>query len=195
MGDPKKPRKQYERPRRLWDKQRIDTDSKLVETYGLKNMREAWKAQSWVRIKRQNARKLLALQGTEKEFKEKELLASLQKLGILRENATVDDVLALTSKDLLERRLQTVVWRKGLANTAKQARQFIVHGHIAMSGQRVNRPSMMVTKNVEGTITWYREPMQLAVTQKEDPKKAFEAVKPVEGFEEQVAESSKVQGE
>lgn len=194
MGDPKKPRKQYERPRRLWDKQRIDADSKLVETYGLKNMREAWKAQSWVRIKRQNARKLLALSGDEKTFKEKELLESLQKLGILRENALVDDVLALTTKDFLERRLQTIVWRKGFANTPKQARQFIVHGHVAVNGQRVNRPSFMVTKAVEGTITWYREPMQLTVSPKEDPKTAFEAAKPVEGFEEQSTEA-KVQGE
>lgn len=176
MGDPRKPRKQYERPRRLWDKQRIENDSKLVEEYGLKNMRELWKSQSWIRIKRQNARKLLALPIEEKEGKEKELIGSLQKVGILRDNATLDDVLSLTVKDALERRIQTMVWRKGLANTAKQARQFIVHGHISLNGRKADRPSQVVPKIMEGSINWNKNPMQLSAPE-QTKKEAFEEIK------------------
>ncbi len=45
---------------------------------------------------------------------------------------------------LLERRLDNVVYRLGIASTRKQARQFVVHGHILVNGQKVNIPSYRV---------------------------------------------------
>ncbi len=44
----------------------------------------------------------------------------------------------------LETRLDAVVLRSGLARTVYQARQFVVHRHIAVNGQRVDRPSYQV---------------------------------------------------
>ncbi len=46
---------------------------------------------------------------------------------------------------LLERRLDNVVFRLGLANTRKQARQIVRHGHITVNGKRVDIPSALVS--------------------------------------------------
>ena len=45
---------------------------------------------------------------------------------------------------LLERRLDNVVFRLGLANTRRQARQVVTHGHITINGKRVDIPSALV---------------------------------------------------
>lgn len=45
---------------------------------------------------------------------------------------------------LLERRLDNVVYRLGMAATRAQARQFVGHGHIRLNGKRSNIPSMVV---------------------------------------------------
>ena len=45
---------------------------------------------------------------------------------------------------LLERRLDNVVFRLGLATTREQARQLVNHGHILVNGQRVDIPSYEV---------------------------------------------------
>lgn len=45
---------------------------------------------------------------------------------------------------LLERRLDNVVYRLGFASTRRQARQWIVHGHFLVNGQKVNIPSYRV---------------------------------------------------
>jgi len=88
---------------------------------------------------------------------EEELLTRLKKLGIIHENAVLDDVLDLTIEDILERRLQTVVFRKGLAKTMYQARQLITHGHIIIGEKRVTVPSCLVTRNDEEQITYAPE--------------------------------------
>jgi small subunit ribosomal protein S4 len=77
-------------------------------------------------------------------------------MGILtKENATLDDILGLTEESYLERRLQTIVYRKGLARTIYQARQLIVHGHIAINGKRVTSPGYIVMKGEEDLIDFY----------------------------------------
>ncbi len=90
--------------------------------------------------------------GKQAELETKQLLERLRKLGLIREGATLDDVLGLTLEDLLERRLQTMVYRKGLAQTPRQARQMVIHGHITVSGNRVNVPSYLVSVNEEKEI-------------------------------------------
>ncbi len=46
---------------------------------------------------------------------------------------------------LLERRLDTVVYRMGFARTIMQARQFVNHGHLMVNGKKVNIPSFLVS--------------------------------------------------
>jgi small subunit ribosomal protein S4 len=85
---------------------------------------------------------------------ENELLLRLKKLGVLHETAVLDDVLDLTVEDILERRFQTIIYRKGLAKTIQQARQLITHGHIMIGNQRITTPGYIVTKPEETQITY-----------------------------------------
>ncbi|MBE6663392.1 MAG: 30S ribosomal protein S4 [Ruminococcaceae bacterium] len=45
---------------------------------------------------------------------------------------------------LLERRLDNVVFRMGLANSHKEARQLVLHGHFTLNGHKANIPSILV---------------------------------------------------
>ncbi len=50
---------------------------------------------------------------------------------------------------MLERRLDNVVWRMGLAGSRAQARQFVLHGHVRVAGRKVNIPSYLVNVGEE----------------------------------------------
>lgn len=156
MGDPSKLRKKYNSPRKPWDKNRIIAENELCEKYGLGNKKEVWVAKTMLRKKRISARNLFAVKPELLESGKKKLIESLARQGILGADATLDDVLAMTVENFLERRLQTLVFRKGLANTAKQARQFIVHGWIEVDGKKVKSPSYLVPKSEEEKIRYYK---------------------------------------
>jgi small subunit ribosomal protein S4 len=141
----------YETPNHPYQGERISEESGLSGRYGLKNKEELWRAQSELRGYRREARKLLG-RGDTAEYEADEFLARLQRYGILGDQDTLDDVLSLDVTDILERRLQTIVYRKGYANTPEQARQFISHGHIVVEGGRVTRPSAKVETAVEDTV-------------------------------------------
>ncbi len=154
MGDPRRIRKKYQTPSHPWQADRIQEEKKLLEEYGLKNKREIWKALAILRRIRRQARELLGKRGKQAERQEKLLMARLQRLNLLKEGSTLDDVLGLTVRDILDRRLQTLVYKKGLASTIKQARQFIVHGHITVGGKKVTAPSYLVPADEEDTIAY-----------------------------------------
>ena len=141
----------YETPNHPFQGERIADEANLLGRYGLKNKEELWRAQSELRGYRREARKLLGSAG-EHETESAEFLARLKRYGILNEQDQLDDVLSLDVSDVLERRLQTVVYRKGYANTPEQSRQFIVHGHIELNDARVTRPSMKVEVSVEDSV-------------------------------------------
>ena len=61
------------------------------------------------------------------------------KAGKIREGKHGDNFMIL-----LERRLDNVVYRLGLATTRRQARQLVNHGHITVDGKRVDIPSYEV---------------------------------------------------
>ncbi|TLZ55165.1 MAG: 30S ribosomal protein S4 [Methanobacteriota archaeon] len=158
MGDPKFSRQKYERPHHPWEGERIKAENELLKKYGLKNKKELWRAQSVLRRFRQRARQLQAMvrYGDKQAGKEKdELIARLGRLGLLpTEGASLDDVLALDVEAVLSRRLQTLAFVKGLAFTPHQARQFIVHGHVAIGSRRVTVPGYLVTRTEEGGIIY-----------------------------------------
>ncbi len=154
MGDPKKPRKKWEGPKHPWRKEVLIQELKLLGTYGLRNKRELWRAQTIIRKFRHQARSLLAAPKEIRENVEKAMLRKLYNMGLLPENATLEDVLSLTVEDLLERRLQTIVYKKGLARTIHQARQLIVHGHIAIAGRRVTSPGYIVSREEEELVDY-----------------------------------------
>ncbi len=154
MGDPRKPRKKWEGPKHPWVKERLLREIELMGYYGLRNKKEIWRAATMARYFRHRARSLLALPPDVREREEKALLSRLAHLGVLGENATLDDVLGLKAEHFLERRLQTIVWKKGLAKTPYQARQLIVHGHIAVGGRRIRSPGYLVSRDEEDLVDY-----------------------------------------
>lgn len=145
----RKAQKSYDTPTRGWQQERITQETNILYEYGLKNKREVWKSESMVRDFRREARKLNA---TKDEVREEQLINKLNNLGLVPEDGDLTDVLDLDLEDILERRLQTIVYEKGLANTMKQARQFITHGHIMVGDHKVDVPSYLVTTEEENNI-------------------------------------------
>jgi small subunit ribosomal protein S4 len=152
MGDPKKQRKKYETPRFPWRTDTLQEELKFLGQYGLRNKHELWRHETTLSEFRGIARSLIGKPPEERRKMEGEILARLKKLGVLEETAVLDDVLDLTIEDIFERRLQTIVYRKGLAKTIQQARQLITHGHIAIGDKRVTVPSYFVTREEEKQV-------------------------------------------
>ena len=157
MGDQKFQHKKYSTPRHPWEAVRIAEEREIVQRYGLKNKRELWKSLSILDSFRAQARTLegkMRYQDAASMVQFKNMIQRLQRFNILREGATLDDVLSLKIEDILERRLQTLVYKKKLAGTVKQARQLITHGQISLGGRRTNLPGLMVEASLEPTLQY-----------------------------------------
>jgi small subunit ribosomal protein S4 len=154
MGDPKKQRKKYETPRFPWRTDVLQAELKLLGQYGLRNKRELWRHRTMLSKFRGIARSLLGMPEEQRKKLETQLLKKLYRLGILPEKAVLDDVLDLSIEDILERRLQTVVFRKGLAKSIHQARQLITHRHIAIGERKVYSPSYLVLRDEEDLVNY-----------------------------------------
>ncbi len=152
MGDPKKARKQFSRPRSPWRADQLAQELYLLGTFGLRNKRELWKAETQLSSVRKQARTLLAATQAVREREEKKLLDSLRKKGLIGEAATLDDILSLTVEDMLARRLQSMVFKKGMALSPLHSRQLIVHGHVAVRDRIITVPGYEVGGLEEGAI-------------------------------------------
>lgn len=140
----------------MWNLQRISADNSLIDEYGLKNMRELWKVQTEISRIRGNVRLLLSASTAQNEQLKERMLGRLSRYGIASRESTLDNLLDLKENSILARRLQSLVFKKGLAKTVKQARQIITHGFISVNGKRVNRPGYMVTVDEEKHIGYYK---------------------------------------
>ena len=154
MGDPKKQRKKYDTPRFAWRKDILQEELKLLGQYGLRNKHELWRHKTALSKVRGIARSLIGKTVEERGRMENELLARLKKLGVLQETAVLDNVLDLTIEDILERRLQTIVFRKGFTRTIFQSRQLVTHGHVTIGTRRVTIPGYIVSKEEEQQIAY-----------------------------------------
>lgn len=153
MGDPRRFKRTWEGPRHPWRKEELIEGLRLIGEYGLRNKRELYKAETIARRYRKMAREILALPENERLAKEKALILRLYKKGLIKyQDANADAVLSLTAKDVLERRLQTIVYRKGLAPTIHAARQMIVHRHIMVGDRIVDIPGYLVTADEEQSV-------------------------------------------
>ena len=147
MGDIKKKKSKFKKPKKKFDKLRIDEEKKIIIKYGLKNKKEIWKAEAEIGKLRRRAKELIPLSEEEK----KEFFERLNKMGFKVDD--ISDVLALTKENWLDRRLQTFVFKKKLFKNLKQARQFIVHKLVFVDGNIVNKPSFIITTNLEDKIS------------------------------------------
>lgn len=157
MGDPKKLRRKYDTPSHPWRGDRIKDENEILAKFGLKNKKEVWRLQSYLRDLRGQTRTLQAKIRTQDQQAIKEadmLLNRCYSMGILPEGAPLQEVLAIQLDLIISRRLESLVYAKGLASTYKQARQMIIHGHITLKGRRVTIPGMLVRKGEERTIEY-----------------------------------------
>ncbi|CAG8471950.1 15024_t:CDS:2 [Acaulospora morrowiae] len=139
--------KTYKVPRRPFEKERIEQELKLIGTYGLRNKREIWRVAYTLSNIRRAARELLTLDDKDPRrlFEGNALIRRLVRIGVLDETKMkLDYVLALKIEDFLERRLQTQVFKLGLAKSIHHARVLIRQRHIRVGKQIVNIPSFIV---------------------------------------------------
>lgn len=180
MGDPKKLRRKYDTPSHPWRGDRIKEENEILAKFGLKNKKEVWRLQSYIRDLRGQTRMLQAKIRTQDQQAIKEADALLRRcysLGILPEGAPLQEVLAIPLDQVIGRRLESLVYAKGLASTYKQARQMIVHGHITLKGRKMTIPGILIRKGDERTIeydsgspfTSEEHPMRPQKTNTEEP--------------------------
>lgn len=152
MGSIKKTRKKYSPPSHPWQRLRIGEERSLTKEYGLQTKKEIWKARYILKTFKKSAKKLIASATRQGELEKKQLIERLKKYGLATDETRPAEILNLTLNDIMNRRLQTVVFRNNLAKTVKQARQFIIHGHIFVNGRKINVPSYMVLKGEEDKV-------------------------------------------
>jgi len=161
VGDPKKKHKGYTKPKRPYDYDALMEELRLVGTYGLRNKRELWRLRTELSRIRRMAREKLSMDPVERAKGEREMVRKLHSLGLVDEKAVLEDALGLRIEDLMGRRLQTVVFRRGMTKSLFQARQLITHGHISVGGRKVRVPSYWVTLDDEAQLD-YAESSPLA---------------------------------
>ena len=161
MGQPKFSRPKTQTPTHPWKAERIEEEHALKDQYGLKRvggMKEIWRERSALRRHRQLAMKLIGRVDTsEGHFKreKEEFLGSMQRKGLISEDADLDDVLQISVENMLDRRLQSQVYYKGFAPSMRAARNMIVHGHIVLGSQKMNVPGYHVLRNEEAEIAYH----------------------------------------
>ncbi len=170
MGDPRKFKSKYSGPGHPWQRARIEEERILSREYGLATKRELWKATSKLKNFAAQAKKLIALRTAQAEIEKKQLLDRVAKYGLLSATAKLNDVLALTVRDLLNRRLQTLIYKKGYARTPRQARQYIVHEHVLVGEKKISAPSYLVPIADEAAISFVSNS---SLANPEHPERAF----------------------
>ncbi|KKN51970.1 hypothetical protein LCGC14_0617510 [marine sediment metagenome] len=152
MGDPRRNKKKFKKPKHPFQKERIREELEFLGRYGLRNKREFWKSRTILANWRSLARRSRTLPKERAVEAQQTLIRKLNRLGIIGAEAAFEDILLLTVEDVLKRRLQTLVYEKGLASTVYQARQYITHGHIQVGAKKIDAPSYIVKKDEENLI-------------------------------------------
>lgn len=174
----KRKHKQYSKPKRPFDKARIEEEAEIKKKFGLKNKKEIWRADAEIDSIREKAKRLI---GAEKE-KQQSLFNQLKKIGI--EVNSIADVLGLEKQDYLNRRLQTIVYKKKLVPTVKTARQLIVHKKVLVDGRAIDSPSYIVPVALEDKIK-----VKIKKPKKEKPAETEEKVEEAEESKEENEEN------
>ena len=152
MGDPKKQKKKFSSPGHPWQKERIEEEKELLKQYGLRRKYEIWKMDSLLKKFLHRAKIIIGEKSSQSDLEKKQMLDRLSSLGLLKKDSKVEDVLNLKLKDVLERRLQTLIVRKQMAGTMRQARQFITHEHVSVGAKKITAPSYLVSIGEEPNI-------------------------------------------
>ena len=181
-----KKKRLFNKPKKAFESFRIKEENELVKKYGLKNKKEIWKTLARVNYFRKRAMTLANASKEEQEV----LFGKLIGLGLKVKNTA--DVLDLKAEDLMERRLPTVLFKKKMAKTTKQARQLVVHKKVLINGNAVNTPSYLVSLAEEDVISLKeqkpKKPKPVEPTPTETPAETPAEDQPTETQESSQAE-------
>ncbi|MBT3813959.1 30S ribosomal protein S4 [Candidatus Woesearchaeota archaeon] len=185
MGDPKKLKKKYSTPAHPWNKTEIEENKILRREYGLNIQKELLIANSFLKKYKNIAKRLIADTSEQGQKEKKQMVDKLFKLGLLTSDAAMDSILSLTVRDILNRRLQSVIFRKGLARSMKQARQFITHRHVMVAEKEITAPSYLVSSEEEAQLNFKNKSSlsnedhpERAIPEAKEIKAEAEAIKP-----------------
>ncbi len=176
MGLPIKHRKTYVSHKKRWDKSTILEEAKVVEDYALKNKKEIRKIEFMLSKFKTIAKSFNSLENANESEDAKKFITSLKSKGFLSaESNTLDDVLNITIRDILDRRLSNIVYKLKLARSPKQARQFVVHRHVRVGGKVIDSPSALISLAQEASIE-FRESSSLHDEEHPERKLADEGI-------------------
>jgi len=151
MGDPTRLKKKYEVPKKAWEKERIEREKELMKAYGMRRKKELRRMETILRNLKRRARALI---GKPNATEERQLIEKAHKMGLVDKEAVLDTILKLSLENVLERRLQTQLFKLGLAKTPRQARQLIVHRHVLVDGEKIISPAYIVQRGEENKISF-----------------------------------------
>ena len=155
MGDPRKVKNKFENPIHPWQKDRIDSEKPQMKIYGLKNKKELWKAGSILKNFKDTAKSLVARTDAQAEKEKAQLIKKLKAFNLV-ESDVLDEILGIKIEQILERRLQTIVFKKGFARSIDQARQMITHKHIMVGDKMITSPGHLIRVEEENKIKFYK---------------------------------------
>jgi len=151
MGDVKKIRKKYSKPNHPWRIDRITEENQIIKEYGIPRKTELWKGKAKLESFKNQAKNLSARTDSQAKIERDNLVKKLVSLNLIQDE-TLEAILSISIKNVLDRRLQTIAFKKGYAKTMKQARQMIIHRHVLIGGKINSSPSYIVRSSEEGSI-------------------------------------------
>ena len=155
MGLPIRHRKKFISHKKRWDKKTIDDEAILMNDYALKNKKAIRKVEKRLSNYKKIAKSLNRTPQSKESEEAKNFIEKLKFMGFLDQSAeSLDEVLDITVRNILERRLSNILYKNKMARTPSQARQFIVHGHVLVNGKFVDSPSYLVSLKEEPTVTF-----------------------------------------
>lgn len=154
MGDPRKIRKKFETPSHPWIQSRIEDERRLKKEFGTRSKKEIWRAEYLLKKFKTQAKKLILLRTQQATLETELLFKKIKDLGLVEGEVDFDAILGLKVDDILGRRLQSIVYKKGLARSVTQARQFITHEHILVDGKIITSPGYFVTTSQEASVAF-----------------------------------------
>lgn len=144
----------YDTPRHPWQKARIDEEKTITYEFGLKNKKEIQRHTTFIKTLITHFKRLSYQETAQAEIEKDQLQAKVVALGLIKADDPLSAILDLKVQDILARRLQTVIVKRKLARSTKQARQFITHKHIVVNNQIIDSPSFLVPKASESAISF-----------------------------------------
>jgi small subunit ribosomal protein S4 len=154
MGDIKRFKKKYTTPMHPWNATRILLEGEIKSKYGVANKKEIWKMESALKSFKDQAKNLLTREDVQAAKEREQMQHRMVSLGLVKSNSEMDDILGLQLRDIMNRRLQTLVLKKRMARSIKHARQLIVHEHVTVGGKKITSPSYLVLLSEEGSISF-----------------------------------------